>query len=224
MAWEIAIIADPHYDHSGVEMPIWIVGTENHRSATGLRKAPEEMWPPEPICTTFKVSDLNASDANCLAILNPIEEHHPNMTKVHIVGARNSAHVNSRMKEFGLIPFGTPAAESFTDVRPITSLKELPELQLDASNWKSADDIYESLFTAIGAPEWHGRHFDALNDSIVTGSINSVEVPYTISISGMNSANPEVRRLVADLVDFISALRAEGCRSLYESKTTEMEY
>jgi len=176
MAWEIAIIADPHYDHSGVEMPIGIVGTpENHRSATGLRKAPEEMCLPEPICTTFKVSDLNASDENCPAILNPIEERHPNMTKVHIVGARNSAQVNSRMKEFGFIPFGKPAAESFTYVRPITSLKELPELQLDASNWKSA-------------------------------------------------ANPEVRRLVADLVDFISDLKAEGCRSLYESKTTEMEY
>jgi len=40
----------------------------------------------------------------------------------------------------------------------------------------------------------------------------------------MNSANPEVRRFVADLVDFISDLKAEGCRSLYESKTTEMEY
>jgi len=154
MGWEIAIIADPHYDHSGVEMP-WIVGTPaNHRSATGLRKASEEVWLPEPVCTAFKVSDLNASDENCLAILNPIEEHHPNMTKVHIVGARNSAHVNSRMKEFGFIPFGTPAAESFTYVRPISSLKELPKLQLDASNWKSADDIYESLFTRMAWEEF----------------------------------------------------------------------
>ncbi len=217
MAWELAIIVDPHYDHTGMsslenDMPIWIVDSpENQHFAKTMREAAKEIWLPEPICTTFRVSDLNAREMNCLGILNAVSEHHPNMTKLHFVGVRDSAQLSSGAKELGFVPFGTIVGERSTYVRSITSLVNVPKLQLDASNWKTADDIYQALFTALGAPAWHGRNFDALNDSIVNGSINAVEVPYTINIEGMRSASHEVQHFVSDLVDFISDREAKGC-------------
>jgi RNAse (barnase) inhibitor barstar len=59
----------------------------------------------------------------------------------------------------------------------------MTELILDGSTWTNNDDVYDAFFRAVGAPSWHGRNFNALNDSIATGSINKVEVPYTLVIA-----------------------------------------
>jgi RNAse (barnase) inhibitor barstar len=56
----------------------------------------------------------------------------------------------------------------------------MKELVLDGSTWQNRDDVYDAFFKAVGAPDWHGRNFDALNDSIATGSINKIEVPYRL--------------------------------------------
>ena len=56
----------------------------------------------------------------------------------------------------------------------------MKELTLDGAGWTTNDDVYSAFFLAVGAPEWHGRNFDALNDSIANGSINKVDVPYRL--------------------------------------------
>ena len=58
----------------------------------------------------------------------------------------------------------------------------MKELILDGSGWATSDDVYSSFFRVVGAPEWHGRNFDALRDSILGGSINHVEVPFRLLI------------------------------------------
>ena len=45
------------------------------------------------------------------------------------------------------------------------------ELILDGSTWQTYDDVYNAFFKVVGAPEWHGRNFDALIDSIEKGDI-----------------------------------------------------
>jgi RNAse (barnase) inhibitor barstar len=62
------------------------------------------------------------------------------------------------------------------------------ELVLDAREWTTQDDVYDSFFRAVGAPDWHGRNLDALNDSIAGRQINAIEVPYLIVIKNSNSA------------------------------------
>ncbi|HKR85848.1 MAG TPA: barstar family protein [Terriglobales bacterium] len=42
------------------------------------------------------------------------------------------------------------------------------ELTLDGAALKTRDDVYNSFFRAVGTPDWHGRNFDALRDSIAT--------------------------------------------------------
>jgi hypothetical protein len=46
----------------------------------------------------------------------------------------------------------------------------MKELTLDGAGWTTKGDVH-----VVGAPEWHDRNFDALNDSIANGSINEVE-------------------------------------------------
>jgi hypothetical protein len=54
---------------------------------------------------------------------------------------------------------------------------------LDGAGWQTKEDVYDAFFRCNGrAPVWHGRSFDALNDSMVGGSINQVEIPYRLLI------------------------------------------
>jgi RNAse (barnase) inhibitor barstar len=84
-------------------------------------------------------------------------------------------------------------------------------LVLDASSWKTSNDFYEAFFRAVEAPEWHGRNFNALRDSISTGGINKIQVPYRIVIQKFNPENDAVREFLTDLKDLIFEMAASGC-------------
>ena len=85
------------------------------------------------------------------------------------------------------------------------------ELVLDAITWMSPDDVYDAFFSAVGAPSWHGRNFDALRDSIVTGRINRIEVPYSITIKNFASISENVKEMATDFIALIREFRDEGC-------------
>ncbi|MBB5338906.1 hypothetical protein [Tunturiibacter gelidoferens] len=217
MAWEIAVIVDPDCSESAVDtlaryMPIWMVDTpQNKERALSVRKAVGEMWLPEAVCTTFTVKDLSAREYNSLSELSAVDLHHPKMAKLNFVGVDDSDSLRTGVNEFDFIPAMATWPGTIAFRRPLDMLRNVPRLHLDASNWKKKDDIYESLFTVLGSPSWHGKSFSALNDSIVTGSINAVEIPYTLLIRNLKSANSEVRAFVFDLVTFISEREMEGC-------------
>lgn len=86
----------------------------------------------------------------------------------------------------------------------------MKEIDLDATHWETRDDFYDDFFRAVGAPSWHGRNFNALRDSIVTGSINEIELPYTIRIFGIEMAPAEVKSVVTDFCSLIKEFRAKG--------------
>ena len=87
----------------------------------------------------------------------------------------------------------------------------MKELILDGAEWNKANDFYEAFFRAVGAPSWHGRNFDALVDSIETGQINAVEVPYRIVICNCDRMGLEASKLTSDFVDLIREIAARGC-------------
>jgi RNAse (barnase) inhibitor barstar len=217
MAWEIGVISDPNCDQSIVNtlvryMPIWMVDSSiNQRSAAVARQLAGEMWYPEAACTTFKVEDLEDREYNCLSVMYAVDLHHPDMAKLNFVGVQDSGNVRTGLKEFGFIPANATWPDTIAFRRPITTMKNSTNLKLDAYGWKNSDDVYESLFTVLGSPPWHGKNLNALNDSVVTGNINAVEVPYTLSIRNLRSANSDVRQFVLTLVDFISQREEEGC-------------
>jgi RNAse (barnase) inhibitor barstar len=175
-----------------------------------LREASVYVWLEEPICTVFSFTDRSAREDNCLSILDTVIEHHPRLAKLHFVGVHDSEILRSRLNEYNFVPF-EPHKARVVFVRRIDLISNVHRLQLDATSWNNVDDVYKSLFAVLGSPEWHGKNFNALHDSIVTGCINTVEVPYTLSIRNMKSANGEVRRFVSDLADLISESEARGC-------------
>jgi RNAse (barnase) inhibitor barstar len=85
------------------------------------------------------------------------------------------------------------------------------ELILDASAWKTKDDVYDSFFKAVGAPEWHGRNLDALNDSIAGGEINAVEVPYRLVIQHHSRVGDGATKMADDFVALIREIAGRGC-------------
>ncbi len=87
----------------------------------------------------------------------------------------------------------------------------MKELVLDGSTWRTHDDVYEAFFKAVGAPEWHGRNFNALIDSIETGGINGIEVPYKLIIKHSDSIGEGARKMASDFADLIHEIAARGC-------------
>jgi hypothetical protein len=49
----------------------------------------------------------------------------------------------------------------------------MKEINLDARAWRNRDDFYGALLPSLGAPHWHGRNLDALNDSLRYDDINA---------------------------------------------------
>jgi RNAse (barnase) inhibitor barstar len=84
------------------------------------------------------------------------------------------------------------------------------ELVLDGSGWRKKDDVYDAFFAAVGAPSWHGRNFNALRDSIATGSINAIEVPYRIIICNFDLISGKARQMAIDFTDLLRELRVKG--------------
>src|SRR2546430_1205608 len=84
------------------------------------------------------------------------------------------------------------------------------ELIMDGTNWKSHNDVYDAFFKVVGAPSWHGRNFDALNDSICAGQINEIEVPYRLIIRNFNLIGAGAKKMANDFVDLIHELAEKG--------------
>ena len=83
-------------------------------------------------------------------------------------------------------------------------------LILEGANWQTSDDFYDAFFDAVGAPGWHGRNLNALNDSIGAGDINRVEVPYAVRIRGVRLMGAEARQTVENFRGLVEQLRGEG--------------
>jgi RNAse (barnase) inhibitor barstar len=84
------------------------------------------------------------------------------------------------------------------------------KLLLNCSSWQTRDDFYDALLATLGAPDWHGRNFNALWDSIGTGGINKVEPPYCFVITGFPALGAEARHVVADFCDLVRELKESG--------------
>ncbi len=86
----------------------------------------------------------------------------------------------------------------------------MKQLILDGATWKTRDDVYDCFFQAVGAPSWHGRNFDAVNDSIAGGQINAVEVPYRIVIRNFDLIGAGAKQMAVDFVELIRDIAARG--------------
>jgi RNAse (barnase) inhibitor barstar len=88
----------------------------------------------------------------------------------------------------------------------------MKEITLDASAWQNRDDFYDALLPALGAPGWHGRNLDALNDSIRGDDTSAVRLPFRITIANSASAPVGLQQYLFKFADLLTDLRADrGC-------------
>ena len=84
---------------------------------------------------------------------------------------------------------------------------------LDAARWRTTDDFYTDLLSALKAPAWHGRNLDALWDTLterakfddLTNYINGVQPPFRIDVLNVQLA-PEAVRAFLPRVERLFAL------------------
>lgn len=81
---------------------------------------------------------------------------------------------------------------------------------LDGEHWKTESDFIEAVLDGVDAPDWHGRNYNALRDSFVTGSINGFEPPYDFIIKLPQQTSAEVADAVAYFTARMSEWRDEG--------------
>lgn len=214
MGWQVALILDYETDPGTLlgQMPVWAVSTAaREASAIQLRKDWEGLWEPEHALTLIN-SSMGSNPVEALAGLIPtIEEHHPAMACVRVFGSKDMEPLGQVMASLGYVPTSKNVNSSVGFARPISDLPDVAELVLNAAGWQSADDVFDGFFRAVGAPSWHGRNFDALNDSIATGNVNKTDVPYRIIIRSAASMGSGAATLVNSFEDLVGDIQGRGC-------------
>jgi hypothetical protein len=82
-------------------------------------------------------------------------------------------------------------------------------IELDATDWRDVLDYYRALKRALGSPDWHGSSVDAWIDSMLYGTINRIEPPYLIRITGTSKCSPALQKEIALLADSIRRARVD---------------
>jgi RNAse (barnase) inhibitor barstar len=133
------------------------------------------------------------------------------MCAVRFFGIEISERLQSHLADFGFYPMPDTTRDGFGFAKRLSEIDDVPSIELDAVEWKSDDDVYDAFFRAVGAPEWHGRNFDALNDSIESSGINELEVPFRIVVRNVERAEDEARDFLKEFAALISAMNSRGC-------------
>lgn len=86
------------------------------------------------------------------------------------------------------------------------------EIVLDGQDWLTEADFIEAVLAAVNAPSWHGRNYNALHDSFVTGSINGIDPPYDFVIQPPSAPTLAVADAIRYFMVRIADWRAEGAQ------------
>ena len=86
----------------------------------------------------------------------------------------------------------------------------MEHLRLNAASWRNADDVWENLLLALGAPGWHGRNLDALADSLRGGDLNAINPPLTVEVQGVAAASAEAKWELARIASVFREMASEG--------------
>ena len=218
MRWSIALVLDQETTSRKLglllqNMPVWAVNTPERVASTDtIRSLGSQQWEPDPAFTLFEPAYPKDPIGTCGEIVPTIREHHPALACILLVGVPDSAALRQILSNMGFDPEPVATKDGFLFRLPLDEVSNVRQLHLDAQDWKSTSDIYESFFQAVGSPRWHGKNFDAMRDSIAGGFINEIEVPYRLIISNSHRANPEVKQFLRDLSALIRGLSLrEGC-------------
>jgi hypothetical protein len=82
-------------------------------------------------------------------------------------------------------------------------------LPLDATRWRTREDVWVALLDALQAPGWHGNNLDALDETLRSTDATGVNPPFEVQVTG-SAPGAEAQFEVARLASFFRELSAEG--------------
>jgi RNAse (barnase) inhibitor barstar len=81
-------------------------------------------------------------------------------------------------------------------------------IDLDANDWKTTEDFYDALISALGAPDWHGRSAVALVDTMLHDDVNKVVSPYRVEVRNSANLPSSVKFHIIDVINLFRDVRA----------------
>jgi hypothetical protein len=66
----------------------------------------------------------------------------------------------------------------------------MQKLVIDAAEWQGVDDMFPSFFKGVGAPDWRGKNFNGVRDSIAGRDINRIGTPYRLVLGNYCLVKP----------------------------------
>lgn len=94
----------------------------------------------------------------------------------------------------------------------------LRRIELDASGWSGDRHLWTALLSALGAPAWHGRNYDALWDTVTEHArygvpagnlINRVQAPFEIVVFNAGSLPAQVAKMLEDIASLLAEAKEE---------------
>jgi RNAse (barnase) inhibitor barstar len=220
MGWQIAVVFDEGLNLDSLriligQMPVWAsVIPERKEALNELNEEFRLFWVPEPAFTVFSPAVRSDPITSLIDLIPTIAEHHPRLSSVSVFGLEPTSQLRNRIAELEYEPIPDPNSiypDRIRFAKPLSCIPSMPQILLNANGWTSPDDFYHAFFEAVGAPTWHGRNFNALDDSIGEGGINAVEVPYRITIRNADSIREDIAAFIHDFGELIKQLQSIGC-------------
>jgi RNAse (barnase) inhibitor barstar len=214
VTWQIAVVVDVETEAEPLlgMMPVWATSTPTRKAAAPeLRKNWHDVWIDDSALTLWSARWGDDVVGRLLQEIPIIEMHHPGLACLRLFGTPATSPLVNGMAGLGYQPVSGTTFPGVGFARPIGVLPDVPILDLNAAGWNTRDDFYAAFFQAVGAPEWHGRNFDALLDSIQTGRINVVEVPYKILVANSAIAGSAVRAALSEFAGLVGFMASNGC-------------
>jgi RNAse (barnase) inhibitor barstar len=101
-------------------------------------------------------------------------------------------------------------ADSYVIGYLLSKMVNAAPVVVDWATCESAESFYDLVLPQCGSPSWHGRNLDALNDSWVTGDIDTNGPPFSFCF--LNG-----RQTPADLMGFRDAVEEIARDSITEN-------
>jgi RNAse (barnase) inhibitor barstar len=224
MAWQVGVVFDQgesveklHVNLSILlgQMPVWVIAAPNRIPAIDqLRKDWEQLWLPEPALTL--ADPVGDTEKAALGLVPILLDHHWKMFALRLFGLDITGNLIRGFEDSGFFRVSGSMWDGTCFAQKLNqnlNEVEIPLLELNAQKWRSASDFYDTFFKTVGAPLWHGKNLNALSDSIGTGRINAIEVPYKIQIKNWNStqSNSELSKVIQGFSELIASLQSNGC-------------
>mmetsp|Transcript_27534 Transcript_27534/g.50432 ORF Transcript_27534/g.50432 Transcript_27534/m.50432 type:complete len:197 (-) Transcript_27534:82-672(-) len=97
---------------------------------------------------------------------------------------------------------------------------DVADFRIDCSNWRSKDDFYDGLLSAVNGMPGHGRNLDALND-MLRGGTSDLNPPFRLTFQRYDSSGGEAKELIQQFIAIAEEEEVRATGVIVKTETGE---